>query len=157
MASIDTTHTVEWAVSATPKVSLASTDGESVATATIHENIRRTLGGNGTAETDGVIDYGGVADGATNYLQGTSGGVQIGNTNSTFIWVKHSGYQWSDASTLGAATTDNIQVKVGTEVCSVLRPGEAMVFPLHGEASSSDWTACSDGSDDIAVEAIGLD
>tara|TARA_R100000329_G_C7584625_1_gene207220 strand:- start:290 stop:763 length:474 start_codon:yes stop_codon:yes gene_type:complete len=157
MATINTTHTVEWAVSATPKVSLESTAGESMATATIHEDIRRTLGGSGSVSTDGAIDYGGVLDGATNYLQGTSGGVQIGNTNSTFIWVRHSGYEWSDATTLGAATTDNIQVKVGSEVCAVLRPGEATIFPLHGEASGANWTACSDGSDDIAVEAIGLD
>jgi molybdopterin-binding protein len=153
-----TTHKVKWAVSASPIVTVDAVDGASLETNTLHENIRRTLGGSGEASTDGAIDYGGVTDGATNYLQGTSGGVQIGNTNSTFIWVKHSGYQWGgDASTLGSATTDNIQVKVGTEVCAVLRPGEAMVFPLHGEASSSDWTACSDGSDDIAVEAIGLD
>jgi len=157
MANIAETHTVEWAVSATPKVSLANTNGVNTPTATIHENIRRTLGGSGTADTAGAIDHGGVTDGNPNYLQGTTGGVVIGDASSTFIWVKHTGYQWSSASALGAVSSDNLHIKVGSEICAVLKPGEGMIFPLHGAQSGSDWKACKAAGTDVAVEAIGLD
>ena len=158
MATIADTHTVDWAVSATPKVSLANTNGVNTPTATIHENIRRTLGGSGTADTAGAIDFGGVTDGNPNYLQGTTAGADIGDADSTFIWVKHTGYQWGgNATTLGAVSSDNLHIKVGSEVCAVLKPGEGMVFPLHGAQSGSAWKAFKAAGTDIAVEAIGLD
>lgn len=152
-----TTHKVKWAVSASPIVTVDAVDGASLETNTLHENIRRTLGGSGESTTDGAIDYGGVADGATNYLSATTGGVQIGNTDSTFIWVKHTGYDYDDPTTLGPATTDNLNIEVGGEVCAVLQPGEGMVFPLHGAGSGSDWFAKKTGGNNIAIEAIGLD
>jgi len=157
MATIVETHTVEWAVSATPKVSLANTDGVNTPTATIHENIRKTLGGSGSATTAGAIDFGGVTDGNPNYLQGTTAGVSIGDGDSTFIWVKHTGYQWSSSSVLGTISADNLHIKVGSEICAVLKPGEGVVFPLHGAQSGSAWKACKASGTDIAVEAIGLD
>ena len=152
-----TTHKVKWAVSASPIVTVDAVDGASLETNTLHENIRRTLGGSGDATTLGAIDFGGVTDGNTNYLQGTTAGANIGDGDSTFIWVKHTGYQWSSSSALGAVSADNLHIKVGSEVCAVLKPGEGMIFPLHGAQSGSAWKAFKAGGTDIAVEAIGLD
>jgi len=157
MASITETHTVEWSVSATPKVSLATTAGVNMETATLHEDIRRSLGGSGSATTNGAIDFGGVSDGATNYLQATSGGVAVGDGDSTFIWIRHTGYLWSSSSALGAVTTDTINVKIDSEVVAALKAGEAWIIPLHGAVSSGSWTVVRGGSSDIAIEAIGLD
>tara|TARA_R100000664_G_C2703144_1_gene102729 strand:+ start:52 stop:528 length:477 start_codon:yes stop_codon:yes gene_type:complete len=158
MASITETHTVEWSVSATPKVSLATTAGVNMQTATLHEDIRRSLGGSGSATTDGAIDFGGVSDGATNYLQAdNSGTAVVGNGDSTFIWIRHTGYLWSSSSALGAATTDTINVKIDSEVVAALKAGEAWIIPLHGAVSNGSWTVERGGSSDIAIEAIGLD
>ena len=158
MASITETHTVEWAVSATPKVSLASTDGVTLATATLHENIRRSLGGSGSITHAGAIDFGGVTDGTTNYLQATSGGVNIGNGDTRFIWVRHTGYVWSSSSALGVASTDDLDIYIDAEHIASLNPGEAWIIPLPNTSSTAtNFIAKRGSSTDLAIEAIGLD
>ena len=57
-----TTHKVKWAVSASPIVTVDAVNGASLETNTLHENIRRTLGGSGEVTNDGAIDFGGVTD-----------------------------------------------------------------------------------------------
>ena len=51
-----TTHTISYAVSATPKVKVDAVDGASMETNSIHENIRKSLGGSGEISNDGAID-----------------------------------------------------------------------------------------------------
>jgi|7_EtaG_2_1085326.scaffolds.fasta_scaffold98078_2 hypothetical protein len=158
MASITETHTVEFAVSATPKVSLAETNGVTLATATLHENIRKTLGGSGSVSTDGAIDFGGVTDGATNYLQATSSGVNVGDGDTRFIWIKHTGYLWSTSSVLSTATTDKITIYIDAEHIASLGAGESWVIPLPDTSSTAtNFIVKRGGSSDIAIEAIGLD
>ena len=115
MASITETHTVEWDVSATPKVSLASTDGVTLATATLHENIRRSLGGRGSITHAGAIDFGGVTDGVTNYLNADDGFVNIGDTDTRFIWVRHTGFLYISATALGAVTAELLLIYADSE------------------------------------------
>ena len=153
-----TTHKIQWAVSATPIVTVDAVDGASLETKSIHENIRRTLGGSGEAATAGAIDFGGVSDGATNYLQATSGGVNVGDGDSTFIWIKHTGFVWSSSSALGVATTDTITVFIDAEHIATLGAGESWIIPLAGSSSTATNFIVKRGSStDIAIEAIGFD
>ena len=153
-----TTHKVVWSVSATPKVTVDAVNGASMETVSIHENIRKTLGGSGEVTNDGAIDFGGVTDGAANYLQCTSGGVNIGDGDTRFIWVKHTGYVWSSASALGAATTDDVNIFIDAEHIATLQPGEAWIIPLPETSSTAtNFIAKRGGGSDIAIEAIGLD
>ena len=153
-----TTHKVAWAVSATPKVTVDAVDGASMEPVSIHENIRKTLGGSGELTTDGAILFGGVSDGATNYLQATSGGVNIGDGDTRFIWVKHTGFVWSSSSALGVATTDDVDIFIDSEHIASLNPGEAWIIPLPNTSSTAtNFKAKRAGSTDLAIEAIGID
>tara|TARA_R100000700_G_C3165557_1_gene140714 strand:+ start:696 stop:1163 length:468 start_codon:yes stop_codon:yes gene_type:complete len=153
-----TTHKVSWAVSATPKVTVDAVDGASMETTSIHENIRKTLGGTGELTHDGAIDFGGVTDGGTNYLQATSSGVNIGDGDSRFIWVKHTGYEWSSSSALGSASTDDVDIYIDAEHIASLNPGEAWIIPLPNTSSTAtNFKAKRGSSTDLAIEAIGLD
>jgi len=163
-----TTHEVRWAVSATPIAVETGDDGGHLPVETMHENIRKTVGGSGIATTEGAISQGGTfTDGvsSTPYLDGAQAGVSIGDATCTFIYVKNTGYIYDTATVLGAqvtavqaaAGTHDIHIKVGSEVCAVLKAGEGMIFPLHGAASASAWTAIASSNLSIAVEAIGMD
>jgi len=153
-----TTHKVLYSVSATPKVTVDSVNGASLETNSIHENIRKTFGGTGEVTNDGAIDYGGVTDGATNYLQASSSGVNIGDGDTRFIWVKHTGYLWSSSSALGAATTDKVTIFIDAEHIASLAAGESWIIPLPDTSSTAtNFIAKRGSSSDIAIEAIGLD
>ena len=153
-----TTHKMVYAVSATPKVTVDAVAGASMETNSIHEDIRRTLGGSGEVTNDGAIDFGGVSDGSINYLQATSGGVNIGDGDTRFIWIKHTGYLWSSSSALGVATTDDVDIFIDSEHIASLNPGEAWIIPLPDTSSTAtNFIAKRGSSSDIAIEAIGLD
>ena len=153
-----TTHKVNWAVSATPKVTVDAIGGASLETVSLHEDIRKSLGGSGEITYDGAIDFGGVTDGATNYLQATSGGVNIGNGDSRFIWVKHTGYAWTSSSVLGASSADDLDIYIDAEHIASLNPGEAWIIPLPNTSSTAtNFIAKRGSSTDLAIEAIGLD
>ena len=48
--------------------------------------------------------------------------------SATFVFVKNTGYTFSDATTLGAALSKALKVMVGTTVISVLDAGEGLVL-----------------------------
>ena len=153
-----TTHKVRFSVSATPVVTVDAVAGASLATTTLHEDIRKSVGGSGEITHAGVISQGGVTDGATVYLQATSGGVAIGDASVNFIFVKHTGFAWSSSSALGAATTDTITIYADAEHIATLGAGEAWIIPLSGSSSTvTSFTAKRGSSTDIAIEALGLD
>ena len=153
-----TTHTISYAVSATPKVKVDAVEGASMETNSIHENIRKSLGGSGEISNDGAIDFGGVTDGSPNYLQATSSGANIGDGDTRFIWVKHTGNLWSSSSALGNATTDKIKIYIDDEHIASLGAGEGWIIPLPDTSdTATNFKAKKGGSSDIAIEAIGLD
>ena len=157
-----TTHEVRWSVSAKPIAKETGDNGGTLAHETIHENIRKTLGGSGIAATDGGIDHGGTfTDGvsSTPYLQADAGATAaIGSTTSTFIYVKHTGFEWENATTLGDPTDDLIKIYANTHHIATLRPREAWIIPLHGSSDTvTAFVAVRGSSTDIAVEAIGMD
>jgi hypothetical protein len=156
-----TTHTVRWSVSATPVVTVDAVDGASMETTTVHENIRKSIGGSGEATTAGAVDFGGTfTDGtsSTPYLSATSGGVDIGDGDSTFIYVKNLGYEYDDPTTLGAVSTDTVNITTDAAVIAVLKAGEGWIIPLHGAASTgTNFKAKQSGGTDLAIEAIAMD
>ena len=153
-----TTHEVRWSVSATPVAKETGANDGIMAVETLHENIRKSLGGSGIVTNDGAIDFGGVTDGTTNYLQATSGGVNIGDGDTRFIWVKHTGNAWSSSSVLGATVSDDLDIYIDAEHIASLNPGESWIIPLPNTSSTAtNFIAKRGGSTDIAIEAIGLD
>ncbi len=153
-----TTYKVSWAVSATPKAVESGVNNGISAVTTLHENIRRTLAGSGDIDNDGAIDFGGVTDGATNYLQASAGGVNVGDGDSRFIWIRHTGHQWSSSSALGTATADDIDIFIDAEHIASLQPKEAWIIPLPNTSSTAtNFIVKRAGSADISIEAIGLD
>ena len=153
-----TTHKVKWAVSASPIVTVDAVNGASLETNTLHENSRRTIGGSGEVTNDGAIDFGGVTDGATNYLSATAGGVNIGDGDTRFIWVRHTGYAYSSASALGSANADKIKIFIDTKHIASLAPSEGWIIPLPDTSdNATNFIVKRGGSTDIAIEVIGLD
>ena len=157
-----TTHEVRWSVSATPVAVETGDDGGHMAVDTLHENIRKSVGGSGVSAGGGVISQGGTfTDGtsSTPYLQATSGGVAIGDSSVTFIYVKHTGFVWNTATEKGVATTDTLKILADSEHIATLGAGEAWIIPLAGSSATVTTfkAAHGDGSTDIAIEAIGLD
>tara|TARA_R100001510_G_scaffold52048_1_gene52452 strand:+ start:5367 stop:5834 length:468 start_codon:yes stop_codon:yes gene_type:complete len=153
-----TTHKVRWAVSASPIVTVDAVDGASLETSTLHENIRRTLGGSGEVTNDGAIDFGGVTDGGTNYLSATAGGVNIGDGDTRFIWVRHTGYAYSSSSALGALNSDKIKIFIDTKHIASLSASEGWIIPLPDTSdNATNFIVKRGGSTDIAIEVIGLD
>ena len=51
---------------------------------------------------------------------------------------------------------DDVDIFIDSEHIASLNPGEAWIIPLHGAVSDAAWTAKRGGSDDIAVEVLGL-
>ena len=152
------THKVAWAVNSTSRVISAAVGGHSLETQTLHEDIRRSLGGSGELTHDGAIAFGGVTDGATNYLNANAAGVNIGDTDTRFIWVRHTGFEYSSATVLGDVTTELIQINADLEHIASLNPGEAWIIPLPATSSNVTNFKAHDASDDgIAIEAIGFD
>ena len=156
-----TTHEVRWSVSATPVAKETGDDGGHMAVDTLHENIRKSLGGSGTSATDGVVDFGGTyADGvsSTPYLSASASGVNIGDGDTTFLYIKHTGYKYSTATVLGDATAEYITIKIDAETVARLNAGEAWIIPMQGGVSSAtNWKALRNGADDIAIEVIAID
>jgi hypothetical protein len=158
---MSTTHEVRWSVSATPVAKETGDDGGHMAVDTLHENIRKVIGGGGTSSTDGAIDFGGTyADGtsSTPYLQATSGGVNVGDGDTTFLFIKHEGYEWSTATVLGDATTDTIKVYIDAEHIATLAAGEAWIIPIAGSsATATNYKVLRGGSTDLAISIIAFD
>ena len=144
MATIVTTNKISWAVSVTPKVSLAATDTHLQATEVINENIRKSLGGSGeiTANSGDVdinvssssasngVSNAGSAEGTAGWTDGTYGYVTSNattiavDTGPDMIIIKNSGFEYDSSatnnlsSTVGTSGTDTVLVKVDASATS---------------------------------------
>ena len=175
---------VSFAVSATP-IETVEDD-----TTTNHDilasEVGKILGGSGESITltnyAGTAAAQGFADGAVNYKIASvaaGGSALTGQTNPKFIYIKNTGYKFSNATTLGAASTYCVLVALRVEGwvsaavagwCTTtnegathyielawLQPGQAIVLPLRAGTT----TAITDfySTDDLAVinSDAGLD
>jgi len=122
----------------------------------------KSLGGNNSLDLSGAIDSSlGYDSGTVAYLSVTSGGVALNADTSErrLIVIKHTGYLYSSATVLGAATTENFTVTVGAKVIAELGPGDVIVLPnSNGGANdlkTSEITLTSDSSN-IACEFLAV-
>lgn len=153
---------IKFAASATPIETLTtenSTDKDVIAS-----EVNKTLSGGG--DSVGIANYSGAAatqgyaDGTVNYLSvsHSAGGTQISGSGKDFFFIKNTGFKYSDATTLGAATTDCIMIVIkevayanlvdggysasdGTPQdhfyeIAWLKPGQSIVLPLGATSLS---------------------
>lgn len=140
---------IEFAVTMTPIVT--GTPSEGMSTDTLAGDVRKTLGGSGKVESGQTspsvtVDYtttAGYSTGtvayhnANNAVVGTGTNINPG-TNPDFVYFKHTGCAYSNATTLGALTTIPVTIYIYNvanatylPLC-ILRPGEAIVLPMGG-------------------------
>jgi|TARA_R110002167_G_scaffold87677_2_gene236722 hypothetical protein len=131
---------VEYAVSATPIVTVAP--GENTEVDTIAVDVGKSIGGSGssTVTWGTTVGYGSgspvYVTTATNYAVGQTA-TSLGTfTDAKFIFVKHSGYLFSSSSALGAATTAKLKVCMIATIAAattvaILNAGEAIILPYN--------------------------
>lgn len=122
---------VRWAVSVTPEVT-ELTDGAHLDFTTLHEDIRRILGGGGSIEwAEGVADGNWTGGVNTEELAAATTGNEIVIQASDCIFIKHSGYQDVAHTTISTDTLnfDNQTNPSGAVTYFKLAANEAMVIP----------------------------
>ena len=134
---------------------------------TLHEDIRKTLGGSGettVVASGNTVSVSGYVNGSPTYIQATSGGTSIGITGNGSadytIFIKHTGYAWSSSSELGSSSTDNMDIVItnvngSTAICTMtLSAGQAVVFPDTLLAGGCKILAKRGSSTDLACEVM---
>tara|TARA_R110000765_G_C18920082_1_gene605798 strand:- start:775 stop:1218 length:444 start_codon:yes stop_codon:yes gene_type:complete len=138
---------IEFAVSATPIVSVAA--GENIAVDTIAADVGKSLGGSGSQ----VAVWGsteGYAAGDPVHKIATGSAAELDTlTSIKFLFIKHSGFE-DDAKTT-ANTTSLVSVSLGASaVFAVLASGDAIVLPFATATSPDIQVKTDTGS--VAVE-----
>jgi len=96
--------------------------------------VNKSLGGKGEAV---VTDYSGTAaaqgykDAAVNYLEciDSDDTTDISSeATASFVFIKNTGYTFSDATTLGVALAKSVKVMIGTTMISILDAGECIIL-----------------------------
>ena len=134
---------------------------------TLHEDIRKTLGGSGettVVASGNTVSVSGYVNGSPTYIRATSGGTSIGITGNGSadytIFIKHTGYAWSSSSELGSSSTDNMDIVItdtdgSTAICTMtLSAGQAVVFPDTLLAGGCKILAKRGSSTDLACEVM---
>jgi hypothetical protein len=147
---------VEYAVSATPVAAVGA--GENVATETIAADVNKSIGGSGSVSvTWGSTNYAPYVTSASNLAVGQTA-TSLGTfTNAKFIVIKHTGYLFSSASVLGAATTAKLKITMASSIANattvaILNAGDAIVLPYNVACTPTLFSAGDSAS--IAVEVM---
>ena len=152
---------VEYAVSATPVRTIGVEPGQYAAQDVIEADINKTLGGDASVLTGAsTITVVGFQTGTVAYGNcPASGKLALGaQAAMDMVFIKNTGNQYSSATALGAATTNDLIVQKEesdtnfVEICRI-PPGGAICLPkTPGLGSNCTWAVESSGSDTIAVE-----
>ena len=154
---------IKYAVSATPIYTMSDAEAGSDVDV-IAADIAKTVGGSGSS-TCGFTNTSGFTAGVPEYAEsgasfsGTA--LTIGTfTNTKFVYIKHTGYLWDDAATLGLAATAKLKICTLASIAAattiaVLSPGDAIVLPFNTAGTPTFWSA-GDGVS-IAVEFFTVD
>ena len=134
---------------------------------TLHEDIRKTLGGSGettVVASGNTVSVSGYVNGSPTYIRATSGGTSIGITGNGLadytIFIKHTGYAWSSSSELGSSSTDNMDIVItdtdgSTAICTMtLSAWQAVVLPDTLLGPGCKILAKRGGSTDLACEVM---
>jgi len=123
---------IRWSVSVTPEVTQPLEDGGHTEFTTLHEDIRRTLGGSGSITWAEDIEDGTWAGGVhTEELAAATSGNGITTAACDMLFVKHSGYQDIAHTTISVDRLDirdNTDPASGNTIISI-GPGEAICLP----------------------------
>lgn len=174
---------IRFAVSAVPIETI--TDENGVAHDILASEVLHSLNGNGDSvpltDYSGAVANQGYENGAVGYKNAlhTAGGNALTNTTpSDFIFIKNTGFKYSDAVTLGISTTDCVMVAIkqngyeagnyggyATDVgagqphyfeIAWLKPGQAIIIP--GSAGYLNINQFGDNSADlIPLNSLTLD
>jgi len=117
-----------FAVSVTPKGTLAEANNDNQEMIVIHENVRKSLGGSGEITgNDNTID-GGWVDGVNTAITSNNGSHGITfDAAVNLLYIKHTGLLFG--TTTACADADTIQIKHDTDTIAELKSGEAIVLP----------------------------
>jgi len=125
---------VRYSISVEPREELTTENGGTEVV--LASEVNKVLGGSGSAVT---TDYSGTAvnqgykDGSVNYLECTDDAAVAISTEATasFVFIKNTGYTYSSATALGAASSNSVKVTIvnsTTTLLGILDAGECMVF-----------------------------
>lgn len=150
-----------FAVSVTPieELTTAETGGETFDV--LWPGTAKSLGGSGTLTLTGGheddIGYGG--SGVPAYVT-TGGAVNADTSELRGLFIKNTGYLYSSATALGAATTNSVTVTVNSKVIADLGPRQGIFLPNHaGNANDLDcaeFTVTKSAGSEIAVEFLAI-
>lgn len=158
---------VDYTISMTPLTTVSASAGSYGAHDVINADIGKTLTANAEVTVDTAahttVGYGTGTAGVVAYVEAADGAkTQLGadNTAYDFVYIKNTGYVYSSATALGAATAIYLDVFIEKtagsayiEICS-LPPGAAIAlpnFPAQGSSLGIHVQPAS-GSIHIAVE-----
>lgn len=121
---------IDWKVSVTPIASIAAS-GEALSAETLSADVKGTLGGGNSSGTWAGSD---IADWAAGvHTAKSSDGGTIVSSASDGIWIKHTGFDAADGTTINTA---NVTVSVaGPIVIATLGPGEGLFLPSPGDTT----------------------
>ena len=123
---------IRWSVSVTPEVTQPLEAGGHQEFTTLHEDIRRTLGGSGEVDWSESIQDSNWAGGThTEELAEATSGNGIATDACDMLFIKHSGYQdvaHTTVSTDRLDIRDNSNPSSGNTIISI-GPGEAICLP----------------------------
>jgi len=154
---------VEFGVSITPVVTMTSADAADKDN--IGSDIGKSLGGNTSVavgqEAHTTVGY---ASGTVAYGNCPANGgakLQLGADATAYdmVYIKHTGYQYSSATTLGSATTNTLRVLIEysagaswATICDI-PPGGAIILPsFPSQGASKGIFVESSSTETIAVE-----
>jgi len=113
--------------------------------------IQRAVGGKFELSSLDLSSVLGYENGSKKYLS-SEDSIALGKQ---FIFIKHSGYSYSDEDTIGAATATNLGVRIGSNNLSILNPNECMFFKSNGKNLAALFFT-NVGGNPIAIEYLAL-
>jgi hypothetical protein len=142
------TNKVSFAVSVTPKVVVDETDNAHASFTSIHESIRRSLGGAGEITANsGDVTVNGEWNEGVNTVVTSDGSTLPVDLNTDLIFIKHTGLLFGTTTVSAAAdsvrvcldgsVTDNLSSVNDNIAIATLTNGEAIALPRPGELSAT--------------------
>lgn len=158
------TGSVRYSVSITPITTIDTVSGQSASHDVINTDIGKSLGGSADVDTGAAghttVGYaaGTVAYGNAPANAGAKLALGSDATDYVMVFIKHTGFQYSSATALGAATTNNLIVYIettadlATSAKFTIKPGGAVAIPNIDLGIAMGIWVESSSTDTIAVE-----
>jgi len=158
------TGEVRYSVTITPVTTIGAVSGQSAAYDVINTDIGKSLGGSAEVATatagQVTVGYSGGTVAYGNAPANAGAKLQLGAdaTDYNMVFIKHTGFQYSAATTLGAATTNDLIVyiettaEMATSAKFTIKPGGAVAIPNIDLGTAMGIWVESSSTETIAVE-----